>query len=97
MYRETSMSRPVLHLTLSLATHRLCQHLGNTSAYVEALGYANSLRPLPSSPVLSLEADVNIRCYLDKSHYGRKIAEVTKNPYAATPKRMDIRMNVHER
>ena len=70
----------MLHLTLSLATHRLCQHLGNTSAYVEALGYANSLRPLPSSPVLSLEADVNIRCYLEPSHYGRKRAEVTKNP-----------------
>ncbi len=46
---------------------------------------------------LALEADVNIRCYLEKPHYGRKIAEVTKNPYAATPKRMDIRMNVHER
>ena len=46
---------------------------------------------------LALEADVNIRCYLDKSDYGRKRAEVTKNPYAATPKRMDIRMNVQER
>ncbi len=37
MYQETSMSRPVLHLTLSQGTHRLCQHLGNRSAYVEAL------------------------------------------------------------
>ena len=31
------MSRPVLHLTLSEGTHRLCEHIGNRSAYVEAL------------------------------------------------------------
>ncbi len=31
------MNRTVLHLTLSEGTHRLCEHLGNRSAYVEAL------------------------------------------------------------
>ncbi len=31
------MSRPVLHLTLSEGTHRLCQYIGNRSGYVEAL------------------------------------------------------------
>ena len=31
------MSRPVLHLTLSEGTHRLCEYIGNRSAYVEAL------------------------------------------------------------
>ena len=37
MKRGTFMSRPVLHLTLSEGTHRLCEHIGNRSAYVEAL------------------------------------------------------------
>ena len=46
---------------------------------------------------LALRSDVNIRCYLEKPDLGRKIAEVLKNPYAATPRRMDIRMNVDRR
>ena len=46
---------------------------------------------------LALRADVNIRCYLEKPDLGRPIAEVLKNPYAATPKPMDIRMNVDRR
>ena len=46
---------------------------------------------------LALRADVNIRCYLEKPDLGRNIAEVMTNPYAATPKWMDIRMNVDRR
>ena len=43
---------------------------------------------------LAFLSDVIIRCYLDKDDLGRPIAEVQKNPYAATPKSMVIRMKV---
>ena len=46
---------------------------------------------------LAERSDVIIRCYLEEPDLRRPIAEVLKNPYAATPKRMDIRMNVYRR
>ncbi len=55
------------------------------------------LRTYLGTPALAERADVIIRCNIEKHNFGGKIAEVLKNPYAATPKRIDIRMKVHRR
>ncbi len=65
--------------------------------FIFVAGARKSLETHLGPRELALRADVNIRCYREKPDLGRNIAEVITNPYAATPKWMDIRMNVDRR